>query len=349
MRSNVTLTPESREETFIEHYHAPTAEAEAEFVVMKIEELLGGISHFSINSGRGGKSESTISFRDIGVLYRLSHQAVYLIEAFERRGIPFQIVGVPPFYMTSDIRAAYYWVRAASDTSAPEHLNLLKHIQGIGATTHDKIEKELPVAFTDFWKTLENVKLPSKMQKRLNNVFHNLERFKNEAKKNGLAQALRESMSYLSLNPDSAAYQRFLELAGAFGKDLYAFSHHLELNAASTAYDDRAEAVSLMTLHAAKGLEFHAVFITGLEEGLLPCAIESRKTDVEEERRLFYVGLTRAQENLFLTSSAKRNIYGKTDEQRISRFIKEIPSRFIVKSYPGKRVKKPLKTQLKLF
>jgi len=97
--------------------------------------------------------------------------------------------------------------------------------------------------------------------------------------------------------------------------------------------DERAEAVALMTLHAAKGLEFPVVFLAGTEEGLLPCSLW-RDVDTEEERRLFYVGLTRAKERLLLTSSANRPWVGPFPRQR-SRFVAEIPESLLTDAAAG--------------
>ena len=90
------------------------------------------------------------------------------------------------------------------------------------------------------------------------------------------------------------------------------------------AYDPRADRVALMTLHTAKGLEFPVVFIVGCEEGLLPYVRPDEATDIEEERRLFYVGLTRAQRKLVLTHARTRFLYGQRKENPISRFVKDI-------------------------
>ena len=105
-KHSAKLIPEHAEPGAFEIYQAVSPQAEAEFIVQRIEELMGGISHFSINSGRGSKDEYTAarSFKDFAILYRLSQQAENLRQALERRGIPFQIVNVRPFFMHRDIR-----------------------------------------------------------------------------------------------------------------------------------------------------------------------------------------------------------------------------------------------------
>ena len=144
--------------------------------------------------------------------------------------------------------------------------------------------------------------------------------------------------------------RRFLDLAGSFGTDHDAFARHLRRQAAATVYDERAEAVPLMTLHAAKGLEFPVVFLAGLEEGLLPCTLMG-SCDLEEERRLLYVGLTRAREQLLLTGAATRP-WGGTHERQPSRFLAEIPEHLVVRADAGpvkKSKKGPDGAQLELF
>ncbi|MDH4321885.1 MAG: DNA helicase, partial [Desulfobulbaceae bacterium] len=117
----------------------------------------------------------------------------------------------------------------------------------------------------------------------------------------------------------------------------------------STIYDPRAEAVSLMTLHAAKGLEFPAVFIAGLEEGILPCNLPGKPCDIEEERRLMYVGITRAGEHLTLTSANRRTLFGKTTEQKTSRFVGEIPTELLRHEAARKTKPRPSGQQMTLF
>ncbi|MCD6389803.1 MAG: ATP-dependent helicase, partial [Desulfobulbaceae bacterium] len=161
----------------------------------------------------------------------------------------------------------------------------------------------------------------------------------------GLVSILKTAMTFLHIKPDCPHAKRLFELAMVF-RSLKDFAEHLRQNRTSTIYDDRAEAVTLMTLHGAKGLEFQSVFITGLEEGLTPY-LAFERTDIEEERRLFYVGMTRAMERLTLSCSAGRG-GGQSARQHISRFIKEIPAKDL-QIIHQKRKKKSKATQLSLF
>ncbi|MCF6291162.1 MAG: UvrD-helicase domain-containing protein [Desulfobacterales bacterium] len=355
------LVPVSGRKAAIEYYQAPSVKAEAEFVVQRIEELLGGISSYSINTGRGGDQDvgTGLSFGDIAVLYRSSQQAGPLSEALTRRGIPIQVVGVRPFYLTEAVRPLYYWLRAAVveelSMSAPEYLNLLRELPGIGAASLKKLEARLGLGdIADFFERAATCNLPATARSVLTGLEQNLCRFRGQVAENGPVPLLNRVIKELDIDPDQAEVARFLELAGSFGSDLGALVRYLKRNVAGTVYDDQAEAVALMTLHKAKGLEFPVVFITGLEEGVLPWFSASQEEagegDIEEERRLFYVGLTRARRSLVLTGSASRTIFGGTHDQQPSRFLAEIPEGLVTRvARPGPRRKKPAARQMKLF
>ncbi len=362
------LIPEHHEPGNIEVYQAASPQAEAEFIVQRIEELISGISHFSIDSGRasGRKNEVARSFRDFAILYRLSQQAEALREALERRGIPFQMVNVRPFFMHRDIRALYYWIRAAAEPEQGNvetgvYLHLLRTFPGIGAHTLALLENELPLGeCPDFFSRTAAIKLPKAAQERIDELQHHLSAFRTEVVDQGISGPAEAVMEYLRINMKTSDARRFLELAGSFGADLQGFAAYLQKNETATVYDERAEAIALMTLHGAKGLEFPVVFITGMEEGLFPSELP-RKTkeddsisavlsSVLEERRLFYVGMTRARHSLILTSAATRQIFGTYRSRPISPFIAEIPASLYeqIERRKSKR-KKTAATQMKLF
>ena len=352
-RSRDRLEPFATTTGLLERHTAPTEKAEAEFIVQRIEEIMGGISHFSINSGRGGATESDQAFCDIAVLYRLSRQAEAIGEALERRGIPFQQIGATPFFMRPALRPAYYLCQiTAGIGSSADFLALLGSTRGMGQATISRLEQEFPLNCADFFEFKEKTAAEHNTRQAVLRLRKNLESFRQAIVKKGIAQALQEDMSFLNLDHKHHELPRLIELAGIFGRDLERFAFHLRQNKAATIYDPQAESVALMTLHAAKGLEFPVVFLAGLEEGLLPCTMGTRACDIEEERRLFYMGLTRARERLILSSAASRSLFGKTEEQTLSRFIAEIPAQlFTATSLPPKKKtkKKTNAQQLKLF
>ncbi|RJX28302.1 MAG: DNA helicase II [Desulfurivibrio sp.] len=338
VKGDTVLEAQSREAGDITLYPAASAKAEAENVVKQIEKILGGISSFSINSGRSRGEEAGFSFRDIAILYRLGRQADDLVEALSRRGIPLQIIGSRPFYMTPELQGLYFWIIAAADqATCADHLALCRAVPGIGPASVELLENGVSLTSRDFFNDALALPLSARAARIIRSVREQLGRFQQEAALD-LPQALLPVFELLGIDAGTAAARRFLELAGAFGS-LAAFARHLAENSRATIYDERAEAVSLMTLHGAKGLEFAVVFITGVEEGLLPC--RSMGCDIEEERRLFYVGMTRAKTKLILSY---------VGSHRPSPFLAEIPPQLVqTMAEERKKRKQPAARQLKLF
>jgi DNA helicase II / ATP-dependent DNA helicase PcrA len=301
--------------------------------------LMGGIEHFSLASGRGGDGEAGrgLSFGDIAVLFRLGRQAEEIASALERRGIPFQQVGTMPFYLAPELRPAYYFVQAAAGSEViADWLQLAGGLPGIGNASIERMEAALPLT-GDFWACSALSELPQAAGWALTELREALKRFRETDARMGLATALTEMLPYLAVGPELTSAKRLLDLAGSFGGDLAAFASHLCRYAEASVYDERAEAVALMTLHAAKGLEFPVVFLAGVEEGLLPCSLWN-DVNMEEERRLFYVGLTRAQSRVLLTASENRPWAGPSP-RRLSRFIGEIPAQLLSASAPLRKAK----------
>ena len=346
------LVAESGRQGAIELHSAPTPAAEAEFIVRRIEELMGGIEHFSLHSGRGGDGEAGRgrSFSDMAVLFRLGRQAEEIAAALERRGIPFQQVGALPFYLTPELRPAYYFVQAAAQTEViADWLRLAGSLPGIGNASIERMEAALPLT-GDFWACRALPELPQAAGRALAELDEALKRFREAVAPRGLAAALAEVLPFLGVGPELAGAKRLLDLAGSFGHDLTAFSSHLNRYADASVYDERAEAVALMTLHSAKGLEFPVVFLAGAEEGLLPCSLWN-DVNPEEERRLFYVGLTRAKERVLLTASENRPWAGPSPRS-LSRFIGEMPAQLLSASAappPRKAKARKSSAQTELF
>ncbi|MFA6499281.1 MAG: ATP-dependent helicase, partial [Desulfurivibrionaceae bacterium] len=320
------LLATSTSTALIEWHQAQSAQAEAEFIVRRIEEGLGGTSSLSRHTGRSGDQASARSFADFAVLYRLSQMAEPIAEALHRKGIPFQLVGATPFYLKPALKAACHFLLASSaDATLNEHFLLIAGLPGVGEATLSLIEKGLPLHCPDFHDQTLTLDLPASAATIIRKMGEDLKKFRKTAE-HGLAHPLAEALPGLGIDPQEPEALRLIHLANAFGNNLQAFCEHLRQNAQATIYDDRAEAVALMTMHAAKGLEFPVVFLPGIEEEILPCTIANLHSDVEEERRLLYVAMTRAQESLIISAAASRTIFNRTTDHRASRFIQEIPA-----------------------
>ncbi len=320
----------------IEFHRTLSPAAEAELIVRRIEELIGGVDSYSRSTGRSGNAVAAdgLSFADFAILFRLGRQAEELAEALARRGIPYQLVGATPFYMETKLRPLYQLLQAAdgSDEIAL-WLGLFGALKGVGTTTLERLESELPLKgnFLELAVVCDHAPATAKALRLLTTT---LDQFQQAAAEQGVAAALRLALPVFSLESD-AAVDRLLQLAEGFGTDLSAFSRHLQQYATATVYDQRAEAVALMSCHSAKGLEFPVVFMTGLEEGIFPCTLMGTP-NVEEERRLFYVGLTRAKQRVILTASGYRGWMGQ-GARELSRFVSELPAELVDKPETGRQ------------
>ncbi|MBN2309003.1 MAG: UvrD-helicase domain-containing protein, partial [Candidatus Hydrogenedentes bacterium] len=299
-------------------HDAPTDKAEAEFVVHTTEQIIGGHSFFSLDSGRSeGQDGVELAFSDIAVLYRTDAQAGPLAEALARSGIPFQ-------------RRSH---RALSDEPTARQLAALLRADGgdgpVHARLHAAAERLLQAADA----------APERLGPDWQ--FHESGPADAPERDGGLATQVAAALALLE------------PLAVQCGGDCARFLDELALGAELDSWDPRADRVSLLTLHAAKGLEFDVVFIVGCEEGLLPLSWGGRlpREAAEEERRLFYVGMTRAKRRLILSHARKRLWRGQVRPTGPSPFLQEIAERLLDRrtGTGPRRRSKPSASQLDLF
>ncbi len=306
-------------QTKLDIYHAPTHKAEAEYVVHEIEKMVGGTTYFSLDSGRvESHEEGTRSFGDFAVLYRLGAQSQPLYEAFQRSGIPYQIVGQTSLYEHKDTREVLSYLWLLYNPESMLHLEIIKKPLG-----------EIEPFLKELKYSLDTLPVTQ------------------------LIERIRDFSPNDRSDPKSAEHiKRLMLKASSFENRLKDFLEATVLQKESDEYDPRADHVILMTLHASKGLEFPVVFIVGCEETLIPYERKGKTFDIEEERRLFYVGMTRAQEKLILTHAKTRFLFGQRSKNPASRFLNDIEDALkeLQKRMRRKSVKaKPDQSQLTLF
>ncbi len=334
------LTADFAAQVKLEVYRAPTDRAEAEYVVHQVERMVGGTSYFSLDSGRvedDGLTE-THTFGDFAVLYRLNAQAKLLQEAFDRSGIPYQTTGgsapaeQPPvreilslLWLTQVPASRLHWWRLLARGAGAARESALKELVAWISGAADSIGGN---ATPEPYRTA----ILSAPEAR---AAHTLELVRS------LAAAGQASVSELvgiaaagwaelrGRAYDAAELERVARLerrVDGAGTGIRGFLTAAALQSETDRYDERADRVALMSLHAAKGLEFPVVFIVGCEKGLLPYLPPNRAADPAEERRLFYVGMTRARRRLILTHAARRRLFGNTVENPLSGFVSDIES-----------------------
>ncbi|MEU4642113.1 UvrD-helicase domain-containing protein [Micromonospora sp. NPDC023814] len=267
------LDPEA---PLVGRYPAASVADEADFVVRTIDELVGGLSHRSLDSGRIDGRSTSLSFSDIAVLYRTDAQAAPIVDALARANIPVQ-------------KRSHDRLRDRPGVAAIARE--LRHADGLDGSLAARVRLAGQVL---------------------------AERF---------AVPTLDGAGAVRPEDVRAAVDLLTPLARRCGDDLPLFLSQLATGAEVDALDPRAEAVTLLTLHAAKGLEFPVVFLVGAEDGLLPLRWPGSTPDddaIAEERRLFFVGLTRAQDRLYVTHAARRSRHGNERECSPSPFLDAI-------------------------
>ncbi len=278
--------------------------------------------------------ESGIRPREVAVLYRENFQSRALEEAMLAASIPYRVLGVR-FFDRKEVKDTLSYLRAALN---PKSRNDILRVaatpaRGIGAKTVEKmllgLNNELPSAaarkVAAFKETLVKIKSAIEMLPASEAVRYTLE-------ESGLAKMYESGGDEGMERLENVRELVNFAIRYDFEKPPLGIEKLLEeaaLQSEQDQLDERADAVSLMTVHASKGLEFDAVFVTGLEQGLFPWTKEDENRDPEEERRLFYVALTRARKRLFLTFASSRLKYGSREHTIPSEFLDDIDPRLM--------------------
>ena len=297
------------------------------------------------------RREEYYKYSDFAVLYRMNTQSRAIEEILRRESIPYKIIGGLKFYERKEIKDIISYLRLIQNPSDNLSLNRIinEPKRGIGKTSLENIAKISDETNTPMYEIIKNAE-----QYGLNRVYLNSREFincmeelmsqkdkmkiseliKKVLKDTGYTKAL-ENENTTEAENRIANLDEFLNVAIEFEEEsaengLSDFLEGITLSSDLDNMEETDEAVTLMTLHSAKGLEFPVVFLVGMEEGIFPGykSIGEEK-ELEEERRLCYVGVTRAKENLYLTNSKQRTTFGSTTHNPPSRFLKEIPKELL--------------------
>ncbi len=293
------------------------------------------------------KREEYYKNSDFTILYRMNTQSRAIEDIFRREDIPYKIIGGLKFYERKEIKDIIAYLRLIQNPS--DNLSLRRIInepkRGVGNTSLDKIAAISEQTGKSMYEIIKHAE-----EYELNRIFLNTREFiqtmeelmakkesltiseliKETLKKTGYTAALEKEETQEAENRIENL-EEFLTVAIEFEEEsadntLAEFLEGITLSSDIDSLEDSEDSVTMMTLHSAKGLEFPVVFLVGMEEGIFPGyrAIGEQK-ELEEERRLCYVGITRAKEHLFLTCAKQRTMFGSTSCNSPSRFLKEIP------------------------
>jgi DNA helicase-2/ATP-dependent DNA helicase PcrA len=321
-------------------YPAATERDEARYVVEKIKSLV-----------RDGAA-----YRDFVVLYRTNAQSRVFEEALLADGIPYRVVGGVGFYARTEIKDVIAYLRYIVNSSDALAFKRIVNVprRGIGQQTlaalvHSANASRVSVGEAIFNSGLLRAAVPKKL-KELERFAELISDLRRQARDLGVADllvAVMERSGYIrelqseDTHDARARLENLSELIGVAREyeateeepSLSGFLANIALVSDLDALEEDASYVTLMTLHSAKGLEFLSVFLTGLEEGIFPHSRALTETaELEEERRLAYVGITRAVDRLFLTYASRRALFGNTYAYPKSRFLEEMPALDVLES-----------------
>ncbi|WP_442597756.1 DNA helicase PcrA [Neobacillus sp. D3-1R] len=348
-RKAKNLWTENPEGNKISYYRADSEQGEAQFVIGKIKEL--------VDSGKRKASE-------IAILYRTNAQSRVMEESLLKSNIEYSIVGGIKFYDRKEIKDILAYLRLIAnpddDISLQRIINVPK--RGVGSSSVDKIANFALMHDISMFQALDSIELIglspkiTKACREFRNLIHQYTQQQEFLSVTELVEEVLDKSGYremLKAEKTIEAQSRLENLEELLSvtknfeevnedKSLVAFLTDLALVADIDRLDEEgqpADSVVLMTLHSAKGLEFPVVFLIGLEEGVFPHSRSlMEEAEMEEERRLAYVGITRAENDLYITNAQMRTLFGRTSMNPASRFIKEIPVDLIEPYQPQNRM-----------
>ncbi|MBQ7103835.1 MAG: DNA helicase PcrA [Anaerotignum sp.] len=334
-RKDKTLWTENDAGSILHIYKADNEYDESRFVAEKIREL-----------EKKGRTRN-----EMAVLYRTNAQSRTVEDQMVKKGIPYRLFGGVRFYERKEIRDILSYLKVMANPADTIALKRIINVpkRGIGDTSLDKLAvfaEEQNISLYAALSRLDEITALKTRAAKFRDFYELFEHLKEDASELPVAEiidAIVKRTGYLQLlmeeGTDEALNRiqnidEFVNKAAEFDKsnpegNLEGFLEEVALVADIDSYEEGEEAVALMTLHSAKGLEFPYVFIIGMEEGMFPgyrAVMYGSEKDIEEERRLCYVGITRAKEELFLTHAKSRMQHGITQYNPPSRFLREIPA-----------------------
>lgn len=296
--------------------------------------------------------EGERSYKDHAVLYRTNAQSRLFEERFVQANIPYKVIGGVNFYARKEIKDLLAYLKTIDngqdDLAVRRIINVPK--RGIGLTTINRVqgnalEREVP--FYEALRTADLIPGVGRAATKIESFVALIEHFKDTAKTASVSDLMQKILDYTGYQEylkeegeEEAAVRQenideLLSKIAAYEESceeemptLSGFLEEVALVADIDSLEEESDYVVLMTLHSAKGLEFPEVYLTGMEDGIFPSYMTitaDDPTEVEEERRLCYVGITRAEENLTMTCARRRMIRGETQYNKMSRFLKEVP------------------------
>lgn len=312
-------------------YQAQDQVDEARFVAKEIERLC---------------REEGRSWKDFAVLYRTNSQSRVFEEIFMARRIPFQVIGGLRFYERKEVKDAISILSFVLNPLAETHLKrILSWMGGIGPLTLEKATQTGLPLWEALLQMMDSQFLKKSARDTVERLLSLIRLYRENRERMGVTELFRmliESSNYLDFWQSQGTLEaqnrvenvkELLSLSRQLEEEYSEltpeeFLSHLALYTDLDAMEEEKDAVLLMTVHSAKGLEFPYVFLTGLEEGVFPHWRSSSPSELDEERRLCYVAITRAQNRVYFTWARNRLYFGNRVSSEVSRFLREIPDAF---------------------